>query len=767
MNHEFDASGSATNSNALPDDREINLIGVDGVGLPQGTTISATLRWNAWPVTNQDYDLYLMRWTSGAWQMVASSTTNQAAGAAPPLEWVQYTVPAAYDGQPFGLLIRRSSAPNGPHVLDLNVFTSVETLENVMPLRSLVDPAASAGAFSVAAVMESAGSFVRAASSSAGPAHPPDNTWWPLPGNGSPQARLSAYAGAGVNTSQASGFGGTSSAAAHAAGAAALVMQRYPDYTPGDVRYFLEQRAVDLLDTVTTPPLFGAGYDVYTGAGRLALGDPNALPPTPTHTPTATYTPTATPTPTATLTPTPTATPTATATASLTPTLAPAPNMLVNGAFSGGASGWFTYATRSLLNGTNTVVDTSQMVSRVNGGVFEFYRALPPANHSNSALIGQVTNQIVAANMGLEAEFDLGNSSPNRMRAVVILHDQDFSDLQVCSFWLAPHAPLRRYRIQTHTTKTWQNAMFAVYASPATNTGWIQLDNARMSQNPLLSASQSFCFDPAAPAPTGGSDSANLIVNGGFNGGTIAPWVTYGYINGALSGGVYSFYRSSSLLPAGVVLQNMAVTTPANSILEAQFTLGNASPARKRVTVLLHAYDFSDLQVCTFWLPPNAPMQTYAMRTHTTSTWSSGTSISFYPNPDIQPGNGTIQLDNVLLRQRPSLTVTGTECYEPGSGFSGLALEASSEVQQMASVTPPVIEPPLEITPFASFATETPTETWTPTPTFTAMPTALPSETSAPASNTPIPTATEAPTESPPTPIVIVTPETTEAVMPG
>ena len=54
------------------------------------------------------------------------------------------------------------------------------------------------------------------------------------------------------------GFFGTSAAAPHAAGAAALVKQRYPAYTPDQIQAFLEDRAFDL-GTGEKNDIFGAG----------------------------------------------------------------------------------------------------------------------------------------------------------------------------------------------------------------------------------------------------------------------------------------------------------------------------------------------------------------------------------------------------------------------------------------------------------------------------------------------------------------------------
>ncbi|MFZ1753621.1 MAG: S8 family serine peptidase, partial [Caldilineaceae bacterium] len=62
-------------------------------------------------------------------------------------------------------------------------------------------------------------------------------------------------------------FSGTSAAAPHVAGAAALVKQAYPQASPAEIRAFLQGRALDV---------GAAGRDTQTGVGRLWLGTPPA-----------------------------------------------------------------------------------------------------------------------------------------------------------------------------------------------------------------------------------------------------------------------------------------------------------------------------------------------------------------------------------------------------------------------------------------------------------------------------------------------------------
>ncbi len=310
---------------------------------------------------------------------------------------------------------------------------------------------------------------------------------------------------------------------------------------------------------------------------------------------------------------------------------------------------------------------------RITAGVFEFYRNVGGA----SAIVLQNTAAPLPINAPIMAQFDLGNISNARKRVTILLHDSDFSDLQVCSFWLPPNAALRTYRMMAQTTEAWTAAYLSVYASTADGIGWMQLDNVSLTHPVGAILNNVQCINLGAPTPTAGADGANLIQNGNFSSPTLPPWGTFGQITHRLQSSVFEFYRNAGD-PAGVVLQNTGVPIPANAPIEATFQLGNISSQRMRVTVLLHASDFSDLQVCTFWLPANTPRAGYMIRTHTTQAWG-GATLSVYPSTTV--ASGWLQLDDVVLRQRPSVYVGGTQCYPPGtlpSGFSAGVEPASS-----------------------------------------------------------------------------------------
>ncbi len=330
----------------------------------------------------------------------------------------------------------------------------------------------------------------------------------------------------------------------------------------------------------------------------------------------------------------------------------PDQDLIRNGSFDSGTSSWLLFATP----------DSSYMVSAVVGGVFEFHR-LPPPSGSNQAVIFQRTTGQLQPFARIEASFSLGNTSTVRKRISVLIQDADFSDLFVCTFILEPNAPLRTYTMVTHTTKNWADATIAFYAASAgANGGNYQLDNVSLRYQATGPTDETLCGDPTAPAPPGGAPSGNLLTNGDFGAG-LPPWGTFGQISFQIAAGVFEFIRLAGT-PAGVVLQNTNQPMAQRDIITATFDLGNSSSARKRVTVLIHEGDFTDLVACTFWLPPATPLQTYTIRLFATKIWGNAT-FSLY-GATVGPDQW-IRLDNASVQRTPAQSIGGTECYEPGA----------------------------------------------------------------------------------------------------
>ena len=95
-------------------------------------------------------------------------------------------------------------------------------------------------------------------------------------------------------------------------------------------------------------------------------------------------------------------------------------NIIENGDFTLGLSGWLFFATP----------DMSYIVSNVTSGVLNFYRVPPPPGTTQSGRGLPADRASASARTSpLVAQFDLGNSSTVRKRISVLVHDSDFSDL--------------------------------------------------------------------------------------------------------------------------------------------------------------------------------------------------------------------------------------------------------------------------------------------------------------------------------------------------
>ena len=146
--------------------------------------------------------------------------------------------------------------------MDLFVNNGVFSAEYAVAAGSITDPGAAPGAFTAGAICwqnDSLESY-----SSQGPT---------VDGRVKPDIAGQDAVTSGVygafSVCGSSGFTGTSAAAPHTAGAAALVKAANPGFTPAQIRTFLEGRA---------GPLGAAGKDNLFGAGKLLLGTPPAAP---------------------------------------------------------------------------------------------------------------------------------------------------------------------------------------------------------------------------------------------------------------------------------------------------------------------------------------------------------------------------------------------------------------------------------------------------------------------------------------------------------
>ncbi len=324
--------------------------------------------------------------------------------------------------------------------------------------------------------------------------------------------------------------------------------------------------------------------------------------------------------------------------------------MVTNGNFGAGSTNW-------------SVFEEPDIIWSVVSGVFQFYRANPTTTPSSQATVFQATGQPVAAGAPMQASFRIGNSSTARKRISVLVIDSNFSDITVCTFWLPPGTPLTLYTMNTHSTKAWTSAAIYFYAATKGQDGGnYLLDDVSLTYQPAISNTRTDCIDPLAPAAPGGVNGPNLLTNGDFATGTLAPWGTFGTITQQIAANVLEFIRPNATPPSGVVLQSTAQAMTANQIMTATFQLGNSSAVRKRVTVLLHDLAFGDLMACTYWVPPGQGLLNYSIKGYATVPWANAT-LSVYP---ATTGMETwIRFDNATLFRSPTSAPFGTECVEP------------------------------------------------------------------------------------------------------
>jgi len=205
-----------------------------------GDVIQLYMTWRDWPLTAQDYDLVLFN-GSGTQVAISDKTQN---GGQEPTEFLRFFVPT---GGTYRVQVQAFSAPS-PR--EITLFSLFHDLEHAVVSSSLVTPADVSSALSVAAIpWQDWGSGPQAPYSSQGPTTDgrtkPDITG---PDN--------------VQTFTMGAFEGTSAAAPHVAGAAALLLSQNPGWNRTQVASQLRSTAQ------------AVGSPLATGSGRVRLSAP-------------------------------------------------------------------------------------------------------------------------------------------------------------------------------------------------------------------------------------------------------------------------------------------------------------------------------------------------------------------------------------------------------------------------------------------------------------------------------------------------------------
>ena len=221
------------------------------IAVRSGAIACVALKWDDWPASAEDYDLYLTRSPGGT--AVAVSTGPQT-GFEPPGELAcLVNTSAAPESYAIGIRAHRVSAR--PVRFDLFVYPGPD-LEYKVAEGSITEPGTSSSALTVGAACWQGKDLERY--SSQGPTI--DGRVKPdLVGPDSVSSfTFGPFLGCGV-----SGFAGTSAATPHVAAAAALVKQMNPTFGPAELQAYLEENSVDL---------GASGKDTAFGSGKLLLG---------------------------------------------------------------------------------------------------------------------------------------------------------------------------------------------------------------------------------------------------------------------------------------------------------------------------------------------------------------------------------------------------------------------------------------------------------------------------------------------------------------
>ena len=210
------------------------------------------LKWDDWPVTTQDFDLFVYRERGN---VGIAAAIDEQSGQEEPREHTCFS----FDGdtpEPFSVVVQRKSGFGTPR---LDVFVPGRRLQYQTAAGSLGEPASSPVTLAVGAVCWQTNEVEPYTSQG------PTIDGRRKPEISGPDSVSSATFGAFAECGAHVGFPGTSASSPHVAAAAALVKQARPAWTAEQISSFLLRRTAD----VGVP-----GRDSQSGVGRLALGEP-------------------------------------------------------------------------------------------------------------------------------------------------------------------------------------------------------------------------------------------------------------------------------------------------------------------------------------------------------------------------------------------------------------------------------------------------------------------------------------------------------------
>ena len=207
-----------------------------------GYVIVAVLTWDAWPVTDQDYDLILYNSS----HLPVAASMNAQTGIQTPDEGLDYLVPTSGT---YYLGVRKYSATANHR---FHIFSYYDDLNPNVASNSIVSPSDASGVMTVAAIdWPNWTTGPQEDFSSQGPTS-----------DGRMKPDISGPDGVSSSVYQPDLFYGTSASAPHVAGAAALILSNVPNLTVSELWDAMTSSAIDM----GIP-----GQDTVYGFGRLNL----------------------------------------------------------------------------------------------------------------------------------------------------------------------------------------------------------------------------------------------------------------------------------------------------------------------------------------------------------------------------------------------------------------------------------------------------------------------------------------------------------------
>ena len=239
-NRHYEATFSDTDNDGLHNvsgsDETLNIVEA------AGDSIHVNLTWNAWPTTDQDYDLYLY---DSAGTLIDSSLNLQT-GTQWPTEKVVYSVPVDGNGT-YHLVIDKSRATTNHR---FEVYSAYHDLTPAVASSSLLSPADAEGAIAVGAIDHS--DWTTGPQEFFGSQGPTNDS----------RIKPDICGPDGISNDVFGTFSGTSASCAHVTGAAALILSRNQTCSASELMNALTTSAIDM---------GSSGKDNIYGYGRLNL----------------------------------------------------------------------------------------------------------------------------------------------------------------------------------------------------------------------------------------------------------------------------------------------------------------------------------------------------------------------------------------------------------------------------------------------------------------------------------------------------------------